>query len=253
MATGTPIPRRGSYGIDAPYVPAIFGGLSLLFVVLAVLNAIQTAIVGLIITLLVAIWFLSCMTSYLYTTKTGKFIVWSQILDGQHLTGSEQVLDIGCGRGAVLLLAAQRLDEGRAHGVDLWRRQDQSGNSDATTRSNAVAEGVSDHVDLHTADMTELPFDNDSFDVVVSSLAIHNIKEKSGRQQALSEAMRVVRPGGELAIADFRHVKIYAESLRAIGAIDVHTSGLGWRFWYGGPWATTRLVRATKSDTPTSA
>lgn len=245
----TSITRRGSYGIDAPYVPAIFGLLSLVFIVLAVLNATQGAILGLIITLLVAIWFAGCMASYLYTTRAGKFVVWSQILDGLSLTGTEQVLDMGCGRGAVLLSAAQRLGGGRAHGADLWRTRDQSGNAADTTKRNADVEGVADRVELHTADMTELPFDEGSFDVVVSSLAIHNLKENSGRRQAISEALRVLRPGGRLAIADFRHVDDYAEALRTAGVPDVHTRGLGWRFWYGGPWAATRLVTATKPAT----
>lgn len=252
MATVPSINRHGSYGIDAPYVLAIFGVLSAIFVLLAVLNALQGAIGGVILTLLAAIWFFGCMGSYLYTTRAGKFVVWSQILDELHLTGTEQVLDIGCGRGAVLVLAAGRLDQGRVHGVDLWRVQDQSGNASETTARNAEAEGVTDRVELHTADMGELPFNDDYFDVVLSSLAIHNIKQKTGRQQAIGEALRVLRPGGRLAIADFRHVKDYAEHLRAAGATDIHARGLGWRFWYGGPWAATRLVTATKSATPTT-
>jgi hypothetical protein len=76
---------------------------------------------------------------------------------------------LGCGRGAVLLLAAQHLTTGRAVGVDLWRRVDQSGNSPEATRRNALAEGVADRVELHTADMTALPFEDNSIDVVVSS------------------------------------------------------------------------------------
>lgn len=246
MGAETSIVRRGSYGVDAPYVPAVFGALGLVFVVLAVLNAVQGALVGLIVTALAAIWFFGCMSSYLYTTRVGKFVVWSQILDELNLSGAEQVLDLGCGRGAVLLLAAQRLDTGEAHGVDLWRAQDQSGNTTKTTQRNAESEGLADRVTLHTADMTELPFEDGSFDVVVSSLAIHNIKKKSGRQQAICEALRVLRPGGRLMIADFRHVTDYAEALGAEDATDVHTRRLGWRFWYGGPWAATGLVTATK-------
>lgn len=226
----------------------IFGLLSLGFLTLAVLNATQGAVVGVIATLIAAMWFFGCMASYIYTTRTGKFVVWSQVLDEMNLTGQEQVLDLGCGRGAVLLLAAERLDGGRAHGVDLWRSQDQSGNAVETTTRNAEAEGVADRVELHTADMTELPFSDGQFDVIVSSLAIHNITSKLGRQQVINEALRVLRPGGRLAIADFRHVARYAETLSVAGLSDVRTRGLGWRFWYGGPWAATRLVQATKPD-----
>src|SRR6266487_3801412 len=84
------------------------------------------------------------------------------------------------------------------------RSADQSGNSAEATRRNAIAEGVADRVELLTADMTALPFEDNSFDVVVSSLAIHNIPGRAGREKALTEAVRVLRPGGRLLIADVR-------------------------------------------------
>jgi len=56
--------------------------------------------------------------------------------------------DLGCGRGAVLLMAAQQLTTGWAVGIDLWRGVDQSGNSVEATRRNAIAEGVADRVEL---------------------------------------------------------------------------------------------------------
>ena len=80
--------------------------------------------------------------SYLYSTSRGKFAVWTEVLDELRLRGNENVLDVGCGRGAVLLLAAHRLPEGRAVGADIWRRRDQSGNSRAAAEHNAVVEGV---------------------------------------------------------------------------------------------------------------
>jgi ubiquinone/menaquinone biosynthesis C-methylase UbiE len=48
----------------------------------------------------------------LHTSRRGKFVVWAGLLEGLHLAGDEQVLDIGCGRGAVLVLAAHRLQGG---------------------------------------------------------------------------------------------------------------------------------------------
>jgi hypothetical protein len=85
-------------------------------------------------------------------------------------------------------MAAQHLTSGRAVGVDLWRTIDQSGNSAEATQRNAVAEGVADRIELHTGDMTALPFEDNSFDVVVSSLAIHNISGRAGREKAIDEA-----------------------------------------------------------------
>ena len=134
-------------------------------------------------------------------------------------------------------MAAQHLTTGRAVGVDLWRSVDQSGNSAEATRRNAVAEGVADRVELHTGDMTALPFEDNSFDVVVSSLAIHNISGRAGREKAIDEAVRVLRPGGRLMIADVRGTRQHQAQLAKIGMNDVARRRLGWRFWWGGPWA----------------
>jgi ubiquinone/menaquinone biosynthesis C-methylase UbiE len=189
--------------------------------------------------------------SALYTTLRGKFLVWAELLDKLNLRGDERILDLGCGRGAVLLMAAQHLTTGRAVGVDLWRSADQSGNSAEATRRNAIAEGVADRVELHTGDMTALPFAVNSFDVVVSSLAIHNISGRDGREKAIAEAVRVLRPGGRLLIADIRGTGQHKAQLAKIGMSDVTRRRLGWRFWWGGPWAATRLVTATKPKAAT--
>src|SRR6201997_3206933 len=182
---------------------------------------------------------------YIYATKAGKFEVWNRILDDMRLHGDETVLDLGCGRGAVLLAAAKRLPRGRAIGVDLWRA-DQTDNSPQATLTNAELENVADRVELHTADMTALPLSDESVDVVVSNLAIHNIPTRAGRRQALDHAVRVLRPGGRLAIADLWETRQHEERLRELGWRKVKRRNLGWRMWYGGPWASTRLVTATK-------
>jgi SAM-dependent methyltransferase len=231
--------RRGSYGIDAPYWVAVFA------VVIAA-NIMDAVISAKVWPLLPAVFLLACAGSCFYTTLRGKFVVWAGLFDQLSLRGDERVLDLGCGRGAVLLLAAQRLTTGRAVGVDLWRSRDQSGNAADATRRNAVAEGVADRVELHTADMTALPLEDGSFDLVVSSLAIHNIWGSAGRQKAIDEAVRVLRPGGRLMIADIWATRHYQPGLVALGMSDVTRRGLGWRFWWGGPWARTRLVTATK-------
>jgi arsenite methyltransferase len=233
--------RHGSYGIDAPYWAAAFA------VVIAA-NIINAVISGGVWPFVPVVFLLACAGSCLYTTPRGKFVVWANLLDQLGLRGDERILDLGCGRGAVLLMAAQHLTTGQAVGVDLWRRGDQSGNAADATRRNAIAEGVADRVELHTADMTALPLADDSFDLVVSSLAMHNIKGRAGRERAVEEAVRVLRPGGRLLIADIWATRQYRAHLAKLGMSSIARCRLGWRFWWSGPWAATRLVTATKPE-----
>jgi SAM-dependent methyltransferase len=231
--------RKGTYGIDAPYllpIPAL----------LIIANIVQGVVEGTLWPFAAAGIIFACAGLGLYASRRGKFIVWIRLLDQLHLRGDERILDLGCGRGAVLLLAAQRLSTGRAVGVDLWKRMDQSGNAAEATMRNAVAEGVADRVELHTADMTALPFENTTFDLVVSNVAMHNIKGHAGRDKAIEEAVRVLQLGGRLLIADIWATRHYRAQLAKLGMIDIDRRGLGWRMWWSGPWLATRLVSARK-------
>ncbi len=221
------------YGIEAPYVPGGFAAGGAAGLLIGGVGGVPAlAVVGTVLLAQAAV--------FLHTTVRGKVLVWEEELDRLSLRGDERLLDLGCGRGAVLIAAAARLPTGRAVGVDLWRSQDQSGNDIAVTRTNAENAGVVDRVELHTADMSELPFADHSFDVVTSALAIHNIPTAAGRQRALDEALRVLRPGGRLLIADFRHTSTYRRHLGPAAA----SRRLGCRYWYGGPWAATTMVTA---------
>ncbi|MGW4767551.1 class I SAM-dependent methyltransferase [Nocardia sp. NPDC004278] len=242
----TAVRGHASYGVDAPPVLLVLGALTGGYLI-------ATVIVGLALSGGVVVWVLAAITLvmaaqfglYLHATRRGKFQVWARLLDDLALRGEERVLDLGCGRGAVLLAVARRLPTGRAVGVDLWRSADQSGNSQETTAANAAAEGLDDRVELHTGDMTDLPFADGAFDVVVSSLAIHNIKKSEGRAAAVREALRVLRPGGRLLLADISKTTEYQTTMTDAGAIDVTIRPLGWRMWWGSPFMSTKAVAAT--------
>src|SRR5262249_49478978 len=138
---------------------------------------------------------------FLHTTRRGKFAVWAELLDELHLSGDERVLDVGCGRGAVLTMVAKLLPRGRGVGIDLWRAQ-QSGNGPTAAERNLQTEGVRDRCEIVTGDMRSMQFPDASFDVVVSSIAIHNIRDRAGRSRAIDEIARVLKPGGRVVLAD---------------------------------------------------
>jgi SAM-dependent methyltransferase len=186
---------------------------------------------------------------YLYVTRRGKFLVWAELLDELPLQGNERVLDLGCGRGAVMGMVAKLLPQGLVVGLDLWTA-DQSGNRPSATTRNLVAEGIAERCQVTTGTMLALPFADASFDLVVTSLAIHNIDQISlaseRRLQALDEAVRVLKPGGRMLIVDLMWTRTYAGRLRALGLSNVRERNLGWRCWYG-PWMGANLVTALKA------
>jgi SAM-dependent methyltransferase len=237
MSKNKPL-TRPRYGIDAPPLPALLGAAGLAAGLAAARRrtgrtALATA----------AAVLLTGTGVYLHTTLRGKLRAWDGILDRAALSGDEDVLDLGCGRGAVLIAAARRLPNGRAIGVDLWSF-DQSGNRPEATLANAAAAGVADRVEVRSADMTSLPFPDDSFDVVTSAMALHNIPSTEGRLRALDEAVRVLRPGGRLFVADpWPMVRRYAAHL---GHGTLRPLGPG--YWYSGPWLAVTLLQATLPD-----
>jgi len=237
--------RRGDYGYDAPYALLAFSALGAASLVAAFISW-WSERGRVVVFASYGAFFLANAVSFFYATTRGKFQVWDDILDELHLRGDERVLDMGCGRGAVLIAVARRLTGGQVTGIDLWSTHDQSGNSRGATLRNASLEGVEDRIAIETGDMRALPFADASFDVVVSSLAIHNIRRKSDRAHAVAEAWRVLKPGGRLAIADIRTTALYAETVRKRGATTLARRRLGWRFWYGNPFAGTTLVTASK-------
>src|SRR3954447_18429775 len=160
--------------------------------------------------LLMALWML-------YDRRIGKIRDRETLLDAVRLFENARVLDVGCGRGLMLIGAAKRLTTGTASGIDLWQAEDLSGNRPEATMQNADAEGVAERVDVQTADMRKIPFPDATFDVIVSCSAIHNVYDAAGRRQAIGEIARVLKPGGEAIIDDIRHGREYAQSFAAHG------------------------------------
>jgi len=232
------------YGLDAPNLVRFFliGGALLLAVGLALvfLSTDWLTAVGSIALTFGVIFTLEGLLM-IWSSRYGKLRARDRLLDGLGLTGQENLLDVGCGRGLLLIGAARRLPNGRAVGVDLWSQEDLSGNSASATLANAAAEGVPERVEVHEADMRKLPFADASFDAVVASFSIHNIYSAEGRSEAILEIVRVLKPGGRVALMDFRHVREYAAGLLGAGMNDVKVSGLS--FWTFPP---VRTVNALK-------
>jgi ubiquinone/menaquinone biosynthesis C-methylase UbiE len=143
-------------------------------------------------------------------------------------SGNERVLDVGCGRGLMMIGAARRLSTGTAVGMDLWRSEDQDGNSRDATEENARRAGVAARVRVETGDARALSFEDDTFDVVLSHWVVHNLPDAGDRARALDEMLRVLKHGGVLVIADIANMQEYRTHLIARGAVIAHVLDGGW-------------------------
>jgi SAM-dependent methyltransferase len=122
------------------------------------------------------------------------------------------VLDLGCGAGTDLLIAAQMTGPtGRVIGVDMTTSMLDR------CRASARAMGI-DHLELHESLIEALPLDDRSVDIVISNGVIDLVPDKDA---VFDEIDRVLRPGGRLQLAD---VVIHREvSEDARGRIDLWT------------------------------
>jgi arsenite methyltransferase len=216
--------EKPRFGIDAPGVVLTLGlvGVGLLIIAAVAVMSGHDDIASLTLGPGCSISIASLLM--VLTSTVGKPIVVRHMIGKLELQGDEQVLDVGCGRGLLLLEAARQLPHGRATGLDLWSTKDQSGNAADVTHRNAALAGLADRVQIDTGDMRTMPYADASFDVIVSSLAIHNLPNSADRDQAVREIVRVLKPCGHIALLDFRCTGAYVRSLRRAGALDVRRS-----------------------------
>ena len=228
-------PPNADYGIDAPVIVKrmftrtawfLGGGIAVYFI-----NHVEYPDVSmrlLIVLGLIGLGHLAAGVIMIWSSKTGKPQMRDRLLDSLDFKGDEKVLDVGCGRGLMAIGAAKRLKNGKATGIDVWNPHDLSGNTAEKARENAKIEGVSEKVRIDNGDARHMVFPQNNFDVVISTLAIHNMHDRGERDQSVKEMWRVLKPGGKLLIWDVARTGEYAEALRGLGAAEVTLSGTSW-------------------------
>lgn len=112
-----------------------------------------------------------------------RFSVWGKVktfLDA--LEPKSKVLEIGCGNGKNMLYR----DDLIFTGIDISKTQ-----FEICKRKN---------LDVHIADMTNLPFDNDTYDYQICIATYHHLDNDKDRKKALEEMYRTLKPGGKVLI-----------------------------------------------------
>lgn len=222
---------KADYGQDAPLLLRsylrrgglfIAGGLLALWAVRRQSQRRQRVLVPFAgIALFTGLWLLARGLVMIWSSRMSKVWAAASLLDELRLQGDETVLDVGCGRGLLLIGAAKRLPDGRAIGIDLWSQVDQGANSKQATLENARIEGVAERVEVLDGDMSQLLLPDASIDVVVASKSIHNIPDREGRFRALQEIVRVLKSGGQVALMDIFCTDEFAADLQALSMQQV--------------------------------
>jgi ubiquinone/menaquinone biosynthesis C-methylase UbiE len=205
---------RPDYGLDAPgaFRAALIGG-AVALIVAGLIEAVAIFWAGAVL--------LGYAAAHLWSSKVGKRRLARRIVGSIAWRGDEHVLDVGCGRGVMLVEVGKRVPRGRVAGIDVWAAKDQSHNHARGAHENAAIEGVAGRVEVLTADARSIPFDDRTFDAVVSSFVLHNLHRREDRLAALAEIVRVLVPGGIVTILDIFKTREYRDALVALGVRDV--------------------------------
>jgi arsenite methyltransferase len=216
------LPTKPDYGVDAPAVMRnmfLFGGACLLMGIFGPRRLTFGSVTILPVSMFLWTGGFLVVEGFLYLlyVKIGKFRHRDKILAMHTWRGDEQVLDVGCGRGLLLAGAAKLVPDGHATGIDIWSNVDMGGNSVDATRHNLSLEGIAERTTLLSESAQQMPFADSTFDVVVSNLCLHNIYDRPTRMRAVAEIVRVLKPGGEALLSDYKNTRQYAAQLRKMG------------------------------------
>jgi ubiquinone/menaquinone biosynthesis C-methylase UbiE len=176
--------------------------------------------------------------------------------DFADLRPGDRVLDVGCGTGTLALIAQARVaPAGRVVGIDPGR--------DQVARARRKAERRHLPAVFEVGAIERLPFEDQTFDVALSTIMLHHLPPDL-RRQGLSEVARVLKPAGRLVVADFadasgmkstsrqcglRHggVRDLPELVRAAGLAQVRAEELTLAARFGHPSAVV-LITARKTS-----
>lgn len=140
----------------------------------------------------------------LYNFAVPKVDLYQVAIDKLKLTGHEDILDVGCGSGELLTALKSRNHQGRLVGSDI-------------SSTIFSAKGI----EFHQASADQLPFADNSFDLIFSFFMLYHLPDK---QKTLKEWSRVLKPNGTLVIATssaknkLKHKKFKKRMAKVLGA-----------------------------------
>ena len=117
-----------------------------------------------------------------------------RIIELAELRGDEDVVDVGCGTGLTMLRIAEQHPGCRGCGIDLSAKMIEVARNDAAQRGLLV--------DLRVGSITDLPYLDQSFDLVLTNIMFHHL-DIAEKRKAVAEIARVLKTSGRYVSAEF--------------------------------------------------
>jgi len=137
---------------------------------------------------------------------------WQESIETACLSGKFTVLDVGCGTGRATIDVARAFPQANVVGIDIF--QGASGHSPEQTQRNAKLEGVGDRVEIKSGNLLDIPYPDNTVDVVTSSSVLHDLHGDSDKLKAVEEIARVLKTGGiVVALELFRDWRMWVSLL----------------------------------------
>jgi SAM-dependent methyltransferase len=182
-------------------------------IIISVLLVVFVEILALKIILLVVVIMLLLLFSYFFKAYSafsyngGKVSekILDMLLSYIKWEGKGNILDIGCGNGALSIKMAKKFPDAKITAVDYWGKGWDY--KQKQCRQNASLEGVFEKITFLKASASKLPFENEDFDVVVSNFVFHEVKDTKNKIDVVKEALRTVKKGGIFVFHDLFYVK----------------------------------------------
>jgi ubiquinone/menaquinone biosynthesis C-methylase UbiE len=183
---------------------AVFALISLCLLLFAVLSR-NNLVVSLVFVALsipfASIVFVLSYTYYQFSAFGGNYQSKIHALIVNSITArSGRLLDIGTGSASLIIKAVRTLPKVTATGIDFWGNDWEY--SQKLCERNAQIEGVASRVNFTQGSASKLPFGDNEFDIVISCLTFHEVKDESDKAKVLQEALRVLKNGGEFVFMD---------------------------------------------------
>ncbi len=122
------------------------------------------------------------------------------ILDYLQWEGEGKAIDIGCGDASLTIKLAARCPRVEITGIDFWGPSWKY--SLDACRKNVESAGLSSQIKFEKASAAHIPFQDESYDLAVSNLTFHEVRDLRDKRKVLKEALRVVKKGGRFVFQD---------------------------------------------------